>query len=109
MATRQAGDEGAPAPGQAVLSSGSLGQLEHRFGSGASKVAFGKKAIASTCVRTMTNKKQRQKVRKRVERCSQTISKEQITEKLKALGQTLTNGHLNLENDVLMPQATLQG
>lgn len=67
MAMRQASDEGAPAPGQAVLSSGSLGRLEYRFGSGTSKVAFGKKAIASTCVRTMTNKKQRQKVRKRVE------------------------------------------
>ena len=31
MATRQAGDEGGPAAGQAVLSSGSLGQLEHPF------------------------------------------------------------------------------
>lgn len=67
MAMRQTSDEGAPAPGQAVLFSGSLGQPEYHFGSGTSKVAFGKKVITSTCVGTMTNKKQRQKVRKRVE------------------------------------------
>lgn len=95
MGTRQAGDEGAPAPGQAVLSSGSLRQLEHRFGSVTSKVPFGKKAIASTFVRTMMNKNQR------VECCGQTISKEWITEK--------SNGHLNLEDDMLMPRAALQG
>lgn len=105
---RQASDEGAPAPGQVVLSSGSLGQLGHRFNSVASKVAFGKKVISSNCVRIMRNKKQRQKVRKRVECHSQTICKDWINEKLKALGQTLTNGHLSLEGDVPMPQASLQ-
>ena len=77
-----------------MLSLGSLGQLEHRSVSDTSEVVFGKKAIASTSTRTMLNKKQHQKVRKRVECCCQTISKEQIMEKLKALGQTLTNGCL---------------
>lgn len=57
--------------------------------SDASKVAFGEKTIVLSCVRTMTNKKQRQEVRKRVERCNQTLSKEQITEKLKDLARHL--------------------
>lgn len=72
---KQAGDNELLAPGQAVLSLGKLEQLAHQFSSDASKVAF-EKVIASTCVRTMTNKNQRLKIKKIVKCCNQVPSKE---------------------------------
>lgn len=100
MAKGQAGDEEAPAPVWAVLSSGACGSWSTLSALIHQRWHLGR--------RTMTSKKQRQKVRKTEECCSQTISKEQVTEKLETLGQTLRSGQFSLEDNALMPQAALK-